>query len=153
MFVCFRNPTWWKRRSAMERGLTVIAVSGVLLCIGLAIGIGVLVSNSASCDATTTAAGKYRSRGILAFPHLRSSRTLKYSYPPMTLSTINHTINYTATQKSQELFRRKLYSRVFWRAESDFEFKIAPDPINFGHNLKKRYFRVYDGKILYHYGF
>ena len=31
--------------------------------------------------------------------------------------------------------------------------KIALYPISFGHNLKKRYFRGYDGKIWYDYGF
>ncbi|KAI5630566.1 VLP3p-2, transcript variant X2 [Venturia canescens] len=45
-----KNPTWWKRRSALERGLTVIAVSGILLCIALAVGIAVVISNSGSCD-------------------------------------------------------------------------------------------------------
>ncbi|CAK9798490.1 Nep2 [Anthophora plagiata] len=45
-----RNPTWWKRRSALERGLTVIAVCGVLLCIALAVALGVVVANTASCD-------------------------------------------------------------------------------------------------------
>ncbi|XP_034935732.1 neprilysin-2-like isoform X2 [Chelonus insularis] len=49
-----KNPTWWKRRSALERGLTVIAVSGVLVCIALAISIGVVVTNSRSCDTATT---------------------------------------------------------------------------------------------------
>ncbi|XP_035741301.1 neprilysin-2-like isoform X2 [Vespa mandarinia] len=44
------NPTWWKRRSALERGLTVIAVSGVLLCIALAVALGVLAANAASCE-------------------------------------------------------------------------------------------------------
>ncbi|XP_043683237.1 neprilysin-2-like isoform X2 [Vespula pensylvanica] len=44
------NPTWWKRRSALERGLTVIAVSGVLLCIALAVALGVLAANTASCE-------------------------------------------------------------------------------------------------------
>ncbi|XP_074110520.1 M13 family metallopeptidase neprilysin 2 isoform X2 [Cotesia typhae] len=47
-----KNPTWWKRRSALERGLTIIAVCGVLLCIALAISIGVIVSNSRSCNGT-----------------------------------------------------------------------------------------------------
>ncbi|XP_029033207.1 neprilysin-2 isoform X2 [Osmia bicornis bicornis] len=45
-----RNPTWWKRRSALERGLTVIAVSGVLVCIALAVALGVLAANTASCS-------------------------------------------------------------------------------------------------------
>nr|KAF7394145.1 hypothetical protein H0235_016740 [Vespula pensylvanica] len=45
-----KNPTWWKRRSALERGLTVIAVSGVLLCIALAVALGVLAANTASCE-------------------------------------------------------------------------------------------------------
>ncbi|XP_053978584.1 neprilysin-2 isoform X1 [Hylaeus volcanicus] len=49
-----KNPTWWKRRSALERGLTVIAVSGVLLCIALAVALGVLAANTASCNASTT---------------------------------------------------------------------------------------------------
>lgn len=40
-----RNPTWWKRRSGLERGLTVIAVSGFLLCIALAVALGILASN------------------------------------------------------------------------------------------------------------
>ncbi|XP_076162841.1 M13 family metallopeptidase neprilysin 2 isoform X3 [Ptiloglossa arizonensis] len=44
-----KNPTWWKRRSALERGLTVIAVSGVLLCIALAVALGVLAANTTSC--------------------------------------------------------------------------------------------------------
>ncbi|XP_057331077.1 neprilysin-2-like isoform X3 [Microplitis mediator] len=47
-----KNPTWWKRRSALERGLTIIAVCGVLLCIALAISIGVIVTNSRSCNGT-----------------------------------------------------------------------------------------------------
>ncbi|XP_015116946.1 neprilysin-2 isoform X2 [Diachasma alloeum] len=51
-----KNPTWWKRRSAMERGLTVVAVSGILLCIALAIGIGVMVANSKSCDVNNNGA-------------------------------------------------------------------------------------------------
>ncbi|XP_063988790.1 neprilysin-2 isoform X2 [Diachasmimorpha longicaudata] len=50
------NPTWWKRRSAMERGLTVVAVSGILLCIAMAIAIGVIVANSNSCDVNNNAA-------------------------------------------------------------------------------------------------
>lgn len=33
----------------MERGLTVIAVSGILLCIALAIALGVLAANT-SCN-------------------------------------------------------------------------------------------------------
>ncbi|KAK0081613.1 hypothetical protein PV326_007570, partial [Microctonus aethiopoides] len=47
------NPTWWRRRSALERGLTVLAIVIAFLCIGLAIGIGVLMTNSKSCDAET----------------------------------------------------------------------------------------------------
>ena len=62
--------------------------------------------------------------------------------------------NCTATQKKcQELFRRPSYSYVLWGAEPEFEVKIAPYPIIFGYNLKKRYFRVDDGKIWYHRGF
>lgn len=61
MFFC-RNPTWWKRRSALERGLTVVAVSGVLLCVALVIGIAVIASNSGSCNETNTkAAGNHLS--------------------------------------------------------------------------------------------
>ncbi|XP_044018489.1 neprilysin-2-like isoform X2 [Aphidius gifuensis] len=52
------NPTWWKRRSALERGLTVIAVSGGLLCIALAIGIAVVLSNGKSCDDASTASAE-----------------------------------------------------------------------------------------------
>ena len=60
--------------------------------------------------------------------------------------------NFTATQKKgQELFRRPLYSYVFWGAEFEFKFKIAPYSTSFGHNLKKRNFRVYDGKDWHHY--
>ncbi|XP_031827062.2 M13 family metallopeptidase neprilysin 2 isoform X1 [Nomia melanderi] len=46
----FLNPTWWKRRSALERGLTVIAVSGVLLSVALAVALGILAANTASCN-------------------------------------------------------------------------------------------------------
>ncbi|XP_008554181.1 neprilysin-2 isoform X1 [Microplitis demolitor] len=53
-----KNPTWWKRRSALERGLTIIAVCGVLLCIALAISIGVIVTNSRSCNGTDAANAK-----------------------------------------------------------------------------------------------
>ncbi|XP_011312064.1 membrane metallo-endopeptidase-like 1 isoform X2 [Fopius arisanus] len=53
-----KNPTWWKRRSAMERGLTVVAISGILLCIALAIGIAVLVANSNSCDVNNNGAAE-----------------------------------------------------------------------------------------------
>ncbi|XP_033323591.2 M13 family metallopeptidase neprilysin 2 isoform X2 [Megalopta genalis] len=45
-----RNPTWWKRRSGLERGLTVIAVSGVLLCIALVVAIAIVAANTASCN-------------------------------------------------------------------------------------------------------
>lgn len=45
-----KNPTWWKRRSGLERGLTVIAVSGVLLCVALVVAIAVVATNSASCN-------------------------------------------------------------------------------------------------------
>lgn len=51
-----KNPTWWKRRSALERGLTVIAVSGALLCIGLAVALGVLAANTGSCQVTRSTA-------------------------------------------------------------------------------------------------
>ena len=40
--------------------------------------------------------------------------------------------------KGRELFRRPLCSYVFWGAESEFKGKIAPYPISFGDNLKKR---------------
>ncbi|KAK9304003.1 hypothetical protein QLX08_004498 [Tetragonisca angustula] len=48
-----RNPTWWKRRSTLERGLTVIAVCGVLLCIALAVALGVLAANTMSCNVSS----------------------------------------------------------------------------------------------------
>ena len=57
--------------------------------------------------------------------------------------------NCTVTQKKgQELFGTPLFSYVFWGAESEFQIKIAPYPISFEHNLKKRYFRVCDGIIM-----
>ncbi|XP_011866367.1 PREDICTED: membrane metallo-endopeptidase-like 1 isoform X1 [Vollenhovia emeryi] len=46
------NPTWWKRRSGLERGLTVIAVSGFLLCIALAVALGILAANT-TCNTTS----------------------------------------------------------------------------------------------------
>ena len=49
-----RNPTWWKRRSSLERGLTVIAVCAVLVAAALAIGLGVVASNSEACEPTLT---------------------------------------------------------------------------------------------------
>ncbi|XP_034935733.1 neprilysin-2-like [Chelonus insularis] len=84
-----KNPTWWKRRSALERGLTVIAVSGVLVCIALAISIGVVVTNSRSCDtATTTGTGEQQhqhySRGICPSSLCRQRYN---NTPPSTLST------------------------------------------------------------------
>lgn len=51
-----KNPTWWKRRSALERGLTVIAVSAVLICIGLAVALGILAANTGSCQVTGSTA-------------------------------------------------------------------------------------------------
>lgn len=51
-----KNPTWWKRRSSLERGLTMIAISAVLLCIALAVGLGVFVTNSAPCDVASSSA-------------------------------------------------------------------------------------------------
>lgn len=48
-----KNPTWWKRRSTLERGLTVIAVCAVLLAIGFAIAFGVLAANIASCNVSS----------------------------------------------------------------------------------------------------
>ncbi|CAL7951571.1 unnamed protein product [Xylocopa violacea] len=47
------NPTWWKRRSSLERGLTVIAVCGVLVCIALAVALGILAANTASCNTSS----------------------------------------------------------------------------------------------------
>lgn len=64
-----RNPTWWKRRSALERGLTVIAVSGVLLCIALAVALGVLAANTASCEHSSNGKICY----LLSFPTKRPS--------------------------------------------------------------------------------
>ena len=49
-FVCRRNSTWWKRRSALERGLTVMSVCGVLITIGLIIGIEVIATKFRTCD-------------------------------------------------------------------------------------------------------
>ncbi|CAL7951567.1 unnamed protein product [Xylocopa violacea] len=48
-----KNPTWWKRRSSLERGLTVIAVCGVLVCIALAVALGILAANTASCNTSS----------------------------------------------------------------------------------------------------
>ncbi|XP_012252045.2 neprilysin-2 isoform X2 [Athalia rosae] len=45
-----KNPTWWRRRSALERGLTITAVIGVLFCVALAIGLAVIASSAKSCD-------------------------------------------------------------------------------------------------------
>ncbi|XP_046742992.1 neprilysin-2 isoform X2 [Diprion similis] len=45
-----KNPTWWKRRSAMERGLTIVAVTGVLLCVALAVGLAVVATSTGPCD-------------------------------------------------------------------------------------------------------
>ncbi|XP_011149286.1 neprilysin-2 isoform X2 [Harpegnathos saltator] len=50
-----KNPTWWKRRSGLERGLTVIAVSGFLLCIALAVALGILASNTTCSSKPETA--------------------------------------------------------------------------------------------------
>ncbi|CAL7951565.1 unnamed protein product [Xylocopa violacea] len=52
-FTTTRNPTWWKRRSSLERGLTVIAVCGVLVCIALAVALGILAANTASCNTSS----------------------------------------------------------------------------------------------------
>ncbi|XP_057330914.1 neprilysin-2-like [Microplitis mediator] len=46
------DSSWWKRRTTLERGLTIIAVCGVLLCIALAISIGVIVKKSRSRSGT-----------------------------------------------------------------------------------------------------
>lgn len=50
-----KNPTWWRRRSALERGLTIIAVCGVLVAIALAIALGVMSSTSQNCDTNNVA--------------------------------------------------------------------------------------------------
>ena len=50
-------------------------------------------------------------------------------------------------------FSETIVFLCFWGAKSEFEIKIAPYPISFGDNLKKGYFRIYDGKISYHYAF
>ncbi|XP_015511770.2 neprilysin-2 isoform X1 [Neodiprion lecontei] len=49
-----KNPTWWKRRSAMERGLTIVAVTGVLLCVALAVGLAVVATATGPCDISTS---------------------------------------------------------------------------------------------------
>ncbi|XP_066597327.1 neprilysin-2 isoform X2 [Prorops nasuta] len=59
-----KNPTWWKRRSALERGLTVVAVSGVLLCVALAVALGVFVANSAKCEMSKSAEALSGSYGL-----------------------------------------------------------------------------------------
>ncbi|XP_049945688.1 neprilysin-2 isoform X2 [Schistocerca serialis cubense] len=38
------NPTWWRRRTAMERGLTLVATVALLAAVALAISLGVLVA-------------------------------------------------------------------------------------------------------------
>ncbi|XP_076754338.1 M13 family metallopeptidase neprilysin 2 isoform X2 [Xylocopa sonorina] len=48
-----KNPTWWKRRSSLERGLTVIAVCGILVCIALAVALGILAANTVSCNTSS----------------------------------------------------------------------------------------------------
>ncbi|XP_011689066.1 PREDICTED: membrane metallo-endopeptidase-like 1 isoform X4 [Wasmannia auropunctata] len=50
--MVIKNPIWWKRRSRMERRLTVIAVFGFLLCIALAIALGILATNM-TCNTTS----------------------------------------------------------------------------------------------------
>ncbi|XP_058793347.1 neprilysin-2-like isoform X3 [Phymastichus coffea] len=47
-----KNPTWWKRRTALERGLTIMAVCAFLIALALAIGLGVVASNSESCQSS-----------------------------------------------------------------------------------------------------
>ncbi|KAJ8668512.1 hypothetical protein QAD02_010175 [Eretmocerus hayati] len=45
-----KNPTWWKRRSALERGLTIVAVCAVLAAAGLAVGLGIIATSYTSCE-------------------------------------------------------------------------------------------------------
>ncbi|XP_011705181.1 PREDICTED: membrane metallo-endopeptidase-like 1, partial [Wasmannia auropunctata] len=47
-----RNSTWWKRRSNLERGLMVVAISGFLLCIVLTVTLGILAGNT-KCNSTS----------------------------------------------------------------------------------------------------
>ncbi|XP_033213002.1 neprilysin-2-like isoform X1 [Belonocnema kinseyi] len=46
-----KNPTWWRRRSALERGLTIATVTVTLAAIALAVIVGVLSSNTENCNA------------------------------------------------------------------------------------------------------
>lgn len=39
-----KNPTWWRRRTAMERGLTLVATVALLAAVALAVSLGVLVA-------------------------------------------------------------------------------------------------------------
>lgn len=63
-----KNPTWWKRRSALERGLTVVGVCAILLAVALAIGLGVVASNSASCEPALT-----RAEALIGTPYYKKT--------------------------------------------------------------------------------
>jgi len=41
-----RNPTWWKRRTSMERGLTLLSVITVIIGISLAVSLAVVLYNN-----------------------------------------------------------------------------------------------------------
>ncbi|XP_014207883.1 neprilysin-2 [Copidosoma floridanum] len=49
------NPTWWKRRSALERGLTVVAVCAVLAAVAFAIGLVFVATSVENCESVRTA--------------------------------------------------------------------------------------------------
>lgn len=46
--IYFRNPSWWRRRTALEKTLTLISIVGVIAVIALAISLISVILNNKS---------------------------------------------------------------------------------------------------------
>ncbi|GJQ69914.1 Nep2 [Trypoxylus dichotomus] len=61
IYFFFRNPTWWKRRTSMERALTLISTIFILIGIALAIALGIVLYKT---KATTETDAPYNAEAL-----------------------------------------------------------------------------------------
>jgi len=117
--ISCRNPTWWKRRSGLERGLTVIAVSGFLLCVALAVALGILAANT-TCGATSKN-GKQRWflwRPIHQIYHVRTYDACRELFKSAVWPTSEtRTLSSASGLKGRERPLDDSYAAAIWRSE------------------------------------
>ncbi|KRT85835.1 Peptidase, partial [Oryctes borbonicus] len=70
IYFFFRNPTWWKRRTSMERALTLVSTIFILIGIALAIALGIVLykTKATETDAPYNAEALTRGSIINSYP-------------------------------------------------------------------------------------